>query len=62
MSAVRAFFGELFASFLTPRSPLTDRGDDAAAVVQWHAAGGFTGGPFQGIERPGAGSKSAGST
>jgi hypothetical protein len=23
--------------------------DDTAAVVQWHAAGTFTGGPFQGI-------------
>jgi steroid delta-isomerase-like uncharacterized protein len=52
--AVRAFFGELFAAF--PDFTMTvDRivADDAAAVVQWHAAGTFTGGPFQGIEPTG---------
>jgi steroid delta-isomerase-like uncharacterized protein len=48
--AVRAFFRELFAAF--PDFAMTvDRivADDSAAVVQWHAAGTFTGGPFQGI-------------
>jgi steroid delta-isomerase-like uncharacterized protein len=52
--AVRAFFGELFTAF--PDFTMTvDRivADDAAAVVQWHAAGTFTGGPFQGIEPTG---------
>ena len=52
--AVRAFFGELFAAF--PDFTMTvDKivADDAAAVVQWHAAGAFTGGPFQGIEPTG---------
>jgi steroid delta-isomerase-like uncharacterized protein len=49
-AAVRAFFSELFAAF--PDFELSvDRivADDAAAAVQWHAAGTFTGGPFQGI-------------
>src|SRR5437588_10264047 len=48
--AVRAFFRELFAAF--PDFTMTfDRivADDTAAVVQWHAAGTFTGGRFQGI-------------
>jgi predicted ester cyclase len=48
--AVRAFFRELFVAF--PDFTMTvDRivADDSAAVVQWHAAGTFTGGPFQGI-------------
>ena len=48
--AVRAFFRELFVAF--PDFTMTvDRivADDTAAVVQWHAAGTFTGGPFQGI-------------
>ena len=48
--AVRAFFRELFAAF--PDFTITvDRivADDTTAVVQWHAAGTFTGGPFQGI-------------
>ena len=48
--AVRAFFRELFAAF--PDFTMTiDRivADDTVAVVQWHAAGAFTGGPFQGI-------------
>jgi predicted ester cyclase len=42
--AVRAFFGELFAAF--PDFTMTvDRivADDTTAVVQWHAAGTFTG-------------------
>ena len=48
--AVRAFFRELFAAF--PDFTMTLGrivADDTAAVVQWHAAGTFTGGPFQGI-------------
>ena len=48
--AIRAFFRGLFAAF--PDFTLTvDRivADEGAAVVQWHAAGTFTGGPFQGI-------------
>jgi steroid delta-isomerase-like uncharacterized protein len=48
--AVRAFFRELFAAF--PDFTMTvDRvvADDTSAAVQWHAAGTFTGGPFQGI-------------
>jgi steroid delta-isomerase-like uncharacterized protein len=48
--AVRAFFRELFAAF--PDFTMTvDRivADDTTAVVQWHAAGTFTGGPFQSI-------------
>jgi steroid delta-isomerase-like uncharacterized protein len=52
--AVRAFFRELFAAF--PDFTMTvDKivADDTAAVVQWHAAGAFTGGAFQGIEPTG---------
>jgi steroid delta-isomerase-like uncharacterized protein len=48
--AVRAFFSELFAAF--PDFEMSvDRivADDTAAAIQWHAAGAFTGGPFQGI-------------
>ena len=48
--AIRAFFRDLFAAF--PDFTITvDRivADDTAAVVQWHVAGTFTGGPFQGI-------------
>jgi steroid delta-isomerase-like uncharacterized protein len=48
--AVRAFFRELFGAF--PDFTMTvDRvvADDTSAVVQWHAVGTFTGGPFQGI-------------
>ena len=48
--AIRAFFSELFAAF--PDFEITvDRivADEASAAVQWHAAGTFTGGPFQGI-------------
>ena len=48
--AVRAFFRELFAAFPDFTNTI-DRivADDTTAVVQWHAAGTFTGGPFQGI-------------
>ena len=52
--AVRRFFEELLKAF--PDFEVTvDRivGDDEAAVVQWHAAGSFSGGPFQGIEPTG---------
>jgi steroid delta-isomerase-like uncharacterized protein len=52
--AVRAFFRELFAAF--PDFTMTvDKmvADDTTAVVQWHAAGTFTGGPFQGIAATG---------
>jgi len=52
--AVRAFFRELFAAF--PDFTMTiDKivADDASAVVQWHAAGTFSGGPFQGITATG---------
>jgi steroid delta-isomerase-like uncharacterized protein len=48
--AIRAFFSELFAAF--PDFEMTiDRimADETSAVVQWHAAGTFTGGSFQGI-------------
>lgn len=52
--AIRAFFDGLLAAF--PDFAIeVDRivGDDAAAVVQWRASGGFTGAPFQGIEPTG---------
>ena len=52
--AIRAFFRELFAAF--PDFTMTVGrivADDTTAVVQWHAAGTFTGGPFQGIEPTG---------
>jgi len=48
--AVRAFFRELFAAF--PDFTMTVArivADDTTAVIQWHAAGTFTGGAFQGI-------------
>ncbi|MBV9207281.1 MAG: ester cyclase [Actinobacteria bacterium] len=48
--AVRAFFRELFAAF--PDFAMTVNrlvADETSAVVQWHAAGTFAGGPFQGI-------------
>jgi len=48
--AIRAFFRETFAAF--PDFEMTvDRivADETSAVVQWHATGTFTGGPFQGI-------------
>jgi steroid delta-isomerase-like uncharacterized protein len=47
---VQAYFRELFAAF--PDFTMTVArivADDTTAVVQWHAAGTFTGGPFQGI-------------
>ena len=52
--AIRRFFDELLAAF--PDFDITVRrivADDAAAVVQWRAAGSFSGGPFQGIEPTG---------
>jgi len=52
--AIRRFFDELLAAF--PDFDIAvDRivGDDSAAVVQWHAAGTFSGGKFQGIEPTG---------
>lgn len=48
--AIRGFFEEMFAAF--PDFAMTVErivADDATAVVQWHAEGDFTGGPFQGI-------------
>ena len=52
--AIRGFFAELLAAF--PDFTLTiDRivSDESTAVVQWHAAGAFTGGAFQGIHPTG---------
>ena len=52
--AIRRFFDELLAAF--PDFDIAvDRivGDDSAAVVQWHAAGTFSGGKFRGIEATG---------
>jgi steroid delta-isomerase-like uncharacterized protein len=52
--AIRDFFEELLTAF--PDFEVTvDRvvGDDEVAVVQWHAMGTFSGGPFQGIEPTG---------
>jgi steroid delta-isomerase-like uncharacterized protein len=52
--AIRRFFDELLAAF--PDFDIAvDRivGDDSAAVVQWHSAGTFSGGKFQGIEPTG---------
>jgi steroid delta-isomerase-like uncharacterized protein len=52
--AIRRFLEEVFGAF--PDYMLTvDRviGDDSTAVVQWHATGTFSGGPFQGIEPTG---------
>jgi steroid delta-isomerase-like uncharacterized protein len=55
MAAIRRFFEELLAAF--PDFEITvDRivaDEEAAAVVQWRAAGSFSGGPFQGIEPTG---------
>jgi steroid delta-isomerase-like uncharacterized protein len=48
--AVRAFFRELFAAF--PDFTMTVSrivADETTAVIQWRAAGTFTGGPFQGV-------------
>ena len=53
-STIRRFFDELLAAF--PEFEMTvDRivGDRSTAVVQWHAAGSFSGGKFQGIEPTG---------
>jgi steroid delta-isomerase-like uncharacterized protein len=52
--AVRAFFRELFGAF--PDFDMrVDRivADETSAVVQWHAAGTFTGGNFLGIRATG---------
>ena len=52
--AIRGFFEDLLAAF--PDFDMTvDRivGDRSSAVVQWHAAGTFSGGKFQGIEATG---------
>ena len=52
--AIRRFFEELLAAF--PDFVIeVDRifGDNSAAVVQWHVAGTFSGGKFQGIEPTG---------
>jgi steroid delta-isomerase-like uncharacterized protein len=53
-SEIKAFFVETFAAF--PDFTMTvDRitADDESAVVQWHAQGTFSGGPFQGIRPTG---------
>ena len=53
-SAIRGFFDGLLAAF--PDFEITvDRivGDRGQAVVQWHAAGTFSGGIFQGVEPTG---------
>lgn len=52
--AIRQFFAELFAA--VPDFDMhVDRvvADAESAVVQWHATGTFTGGPFQGIRATG---------
>ena len=49
--AIKAFFVETFAAF--PDFTMTvDRitADDESAVVQWHAEGTFSGGPFRGVQ------------
>ncbi|MGA7688534.1 MAG: ester cyclase [Jiangellales bacterium] len=54
VDAVVAFFAELFAAvpdFRIDVLNVTAEGD--TAVVQWHATGTFTGGPFQGIHATG---------
>src|SRR5580658_4710406 len=52
--AIRGFFDELLAAFpdfeMTVERVVADR---STAVVQWHAAGRFSGGMFQGIEPTG---------
>ena len=53
-SSIRRLFGELFAAF--PDFEITaDRivSDRSTAVVQWHAAGTFSGGKYQGVEPTG---------
>lgn len=52
--AIRDFFRQVFAAF--PDFQMTvDRivADDSSAVVQWHLAGTFSGGPFQGVQPTG---------
>ena len=52
--AIRRFFDELLTAFPTFEIGVERVvGDDAIAVVQWHAAGEFTGGPFLGVEPTG---------
>lgn len=54
VDAVVGFFAELFAAvpdFRLDVLDVTAEGD--TAVVQWHATGTFTGGPFQGIHATG---------
>jgi steroid delta-isomerase-like uncharacterized protein len=52
--AIGRFFDELLAAF-PDFEMMVDRivGDRSSAVVQWHAAGTFSGGKFQGIEPTG---------
>jgi steroid delta-isomerase-like uncharacterized protein len=51
---VRAFFAELYAAFPSFEMEVERVvADERTAVVQWRAAGKFTGGPFQGIEPTG---------
>lgn len=53
--AVRAFFEELFAAFPDFRLEIEQiTANETMAVVQWHARGTFTGGPFQGLASTGA--------
>jgi steroid delta-isomerase-like uncharacterized protein len=52
--AIRDFFRQVFAAF--PDFDMTvDRivADDSSAVVQWHLAGTFSGGTFQGVRPTG---------
>lgn len=54
--AVRSFFAAMFAA--VPDFALETVGlvsDDEHAIVQWRAAGTFTGAPFQGIHATGRG-------
>ena len=54
VSAVRAFFAEIFAAMPDfALEVLGLVGDDEFAVVQWRAKGTFTGTPFQGIHATG---------
>jgi steroid delta-isomerase-like uncharacterized protein len=53
-AAIRRFFDELLTAFPTfDMSVEHIMGDDSTAVVQWRAAGDFTGGPFQSVEPTG---------
>jgi steroid delta-isomerase-like uncharacterized protein len=52
--AIRRFFDELLTAFPDFEIAVESIvGDEAHAVVQWHAAGSFTDGPFQGVEPTG---------